>query len=42
VPDAHLAALLRQHGVATLYTNDADFKRSSFLRVINPFETIAT
>jgi len=36
VPDAHVAALLRQHGVATLYTNDADFKRFSFLRVINP------
>jgi uncharacterized protein len=42
VPDAHLAALLRRHGVATLYTNDADFKRFSFLRVINPFETQAS
>ena len=38
VPDAHLAALLRQHGVGVLYTNDADFKRFSFLRVVNPFE----
>lgn len=38
VPDAHLAALLRQHGVAVLYTNDADFKRFAFLRVVNPFE----
>jgi hypothetical protein len=38
VADAHVAALLRQHGVATLYTNDADFKRFSFLRVINPFD----
>lgn len=38
VPDAHLAALLRQHGVTTLYTNDADFKRFSFLRVVNPLE----
>ena len=38
VPDAHLAAVLRQHGVGTLYTNDADFRRFSFLRVINPFE----
>jgi hypothetical protein len=37
VPDAHLAALLRQHGVGILYTNDADFKRFSFLNVINPF-----
>jgi toxin-antitoxin system PIN domain toxin len=39
VPDAHLAALLRQHGISTLYTNDADFRRFDFLRVINPFET---
>lgn len=37
VPDAHLAALLRQHGVTTLYTNDADFGRFAFLTVINPF-----
>lgn len=38
VPDARLAALLRQHGVATLYTSDADFRRFDFLTVINPFE----
>jgi len=38
VPDAHLAALLRQHGISTLYTNDADFKRFSFLTVRNPLE----
>jgi len=37
VPDAHLAALLRQHGVRTLYTNDADFRRFAFLDVRNPF-----
>jgi toxin-antitoxin system PIN domain toxin len=37
VPDAHLAALLRQHGVGTLYTGDADFRRFDFLRIINPF-----
>jgi toxin-antitoxin system PIN domain toxin len=42
VPDAHLAALLRRHGVSTLYTNDADFKRFDFLRVINPFVAPAT
>ena len=36
VPDAHLAALLRRHGVDTLYTADADFRRFSFLRVKNP------
>jgi uncharacterized protein len=37
VPDTHLAALLRQHGVRTLYSNDADFSRFDFLTVINPF-----
>ena len=38
VNDAHLAALLQQHGVRTLYTNDADFRRFPFLDVRNPFE----
>jgi hypothetical protein len=37
VPDAHLAALLLQHGVKTIYTADADFKKFSFLKVVNPF-----
>ena len=36
VPDAHLAALLRQHGVGTIYTTDADFRKFSFLKVKNP------
>jgi hypothetical protein len=39
VPDAHLAALLRQHGVTTLYTNDKDFRRFDFLRLRNPFDS---
>ena len=39
VPDAHLAALLQQHGVATLYTHDRDFRRFDFLRVLDPLET---
>jgi toxin-antitoxin system PIN domain toxin len=38
VPDAHLATLLRQHGVATLYTNDRDFRKFDFLTVRDPFE----
>ena len=38
VPDAHLAALLRQHDVPTLYTNDRDFKKFDFLRIRNPFQ----
>jgi toxin-antitoxin system PIN domain toxin len=39
VPDAHLAALLRHHGVETLYTRDRDFLRFWFLNVIDPLET---
>ncbi len=38
VTDAHLAALLRQHGVRRLYTNDADFRKFRFLDVRNPFD----
>jgi toxin-antitoxin system PIN domain toxin len=37
VPDAYLATLLRQHGVRTLYTADADFHRFPFLEVRDPF-----
>ncbi len=36
VPDAHLAAILLQHGVRKIYTNDADFRKFEFLKVINP------
>lgn len=36
VPDAHLAALLRQHGVKVLYTHDRDFRKFSFLDVRDP------
>ena len=36
VPDAHLAALLRFHGVRRLYTNDRDFRRFEFLDVQSP------
>lgn len=37
VPDAHLAALLKQHGVNVLYTRDADFRKFPFLDVRDPF-----
>ena len=37
VPDAHLAALLSQHGVVKLYTHDKDFRKFSFLEVRDPF-----
>lgn len=36
VPDAHLAALLRSHGVTKLYTHDRDFRRFEFLHVEDP------
>jgi toxin-antitoxin system PIN domain toxin len=37
VPDAHLATILRQHNVRTLYTADAGFRRFPFLDVRDPF-----
>jgi hypothetical protein len=37
VPDAHLAAILLQHGVTTLYTKDAGFRRFDFLDIRKPF-----
>jgi predicted nucleic acid-binding protein len=37
VPDAHLAAILLQHGVTTLYTRDADLRRFDFLEIRKPF-----
>ena len=38
VPDAHLAALLRLHGIGVLYTADKDFRRFDFLDVRNPLD----
>jgi len=38
VPDAHLAALLLQHDVRVLYTNDRDFRKFDFLETRNPFD----
>jgi len=37
VPDAHLACLLKQHGVRTLFTRDRDFRKFDFLDVRDPF-----
>ena len=36
VPDIHLAAILRQHGVRRLYTRDRDFRKFDFLDVRDP------
>ena len=35
--DAHIAALLREHGVAEILTADDDFRRFPGLKVTNPF-----
>jgi predicted nucleic acid-binding protein len=37
VPDAHLVALLRQHGVRVLYTNHTDFKKFAAIEARDPF-----
>jgi toxin-antitoxin system PIN domain toxin len=37
VPDAHIAALMRQYGVSTIYTRDRDFRRFDGIRVEDPF-----
>lgn len=37
VPDAHVAAVLFQHGVHTLYTKDRDFRKFESLDVRDPF-----
>jgi toxin-antitoxin system PIN domain toxin len=39
VPDAHLAALLRHHGVKVLYTHDRDFLKFSYLDVRDPLSS---
>ena len=38
VPDGHLATLMRQHGVATIYTRDRDFRRFDGIAAEDPFE----
>lgn len=36
VPDAHLVALMRQHGVGTIYTRDRGFRRFDGITVRDP------
>jgi toxin-antitoxin system PIN domain toxin len=40
VPDAHLAALLRYHGIKTLYTHDRDFLKFTFVDARDPFSGV--
>ncbi len=37
VPDAHLAALMRENGVRTIWTSDRDFRRFDGIEVRDPF-----
>lgn len=37
VPDAHLAALMRVHGVKTIYTRDRDYRRFDGIDAQDPF-----
>ncbi|MDQ6898486.1 MAG: PIN domain-containing protein [Candidatus Dormibacteraeota bacterium] len=37
VPNAYIAALMRQHGVATIYTHDRDLRRYEGIAVHDPF-----
>ncbi|MFN0071020.1 MAG: TA system VapC family ribonuclease toxin [Chloroflexota bacterium] len=37
VPDSHLAALMRQHGVAMIYTRDRDFRKFDGIETRDPF-----
>ena len=37
VPDAHVAAILFQNGVRTLYSNDRDFRKFGSLEARDPF-----
>lgn len=38
VPDAHLVALMRENGVAHVWTNDRDFRKFDDISVLNPFD----
>jgi predicted nucleic acid-binding protein len=37
VPDAHVAAILFQNGVRTLFSNDRDFRKFESLELRDPF-----
>jgi toxin-antitoxin system PIN domain toxin len=37
VPDAHLVALMRQHGISTVWTHDRDFRKFDGITVRDPF-----
>jgi len=38
VPDAHVVALMGEHGVTTIWTNDRDFRKFDEITVRDPFD----
>ena len=36
--DAHIAILMREHGLKTIYTRDTDFNRFPFLEAVDPIQ----
>jgi uncharacterized protein len=38
VPDTHLVALMRQHGISTVWSHDRDFRKFSGITVRDPFD----
>lgn len=38
IPDAHLVALMREHGVAQIWSNDRDFRKFDAISALNPFD----
>jgi hypothetical protein len=36
--DAMTAILMREHGIGTIYTRDADFRRFPFIQVVDPVQ----
>lgn len=38
--DAHIAILMREHGIGTIYTRDRAFRRFPFLEVVDPLGSV--
>lgn len=38
--DAHIAVVMKEHGLRRIYTRDADFHRFPFLEVVDPLQEI--
>lgn len=37
ISDAHIVALMRQHGISTIWTHDRDFRKFDGIRIVDPF-----